>query len=138
MKKGFTLAELIGVLVVLALISMIAVPSVTKSLKQYKTKICVVQLENIVEAGKSWAADNVEQLPETESSTPRDVSLDTLIKYGYIDEDVKNPKTKEKFESGLVVRIEKYKNKYTYKLYNIGDENNTNDDRVIVPEDYCE
>ena len=33
MKKGFTLIELLGVLVVLALILVVAVPSVTSSLK---------------------------------------------------------------------------------------------------------
>lgn len=138
-NKGFTLAELLGVLVVLALIAMIAVPSVSSSLKTYKKKVCVVQLDNIIEAGRTWAADNITKLPETEESDDYlDVSLDTLMKYGYLDEDTKNPKTKEKFEDDLVVRIQKYKNKYTYKLYLVGDESTTEDDRIVVGTDYCE
>ena len=60
------------------------------------------------------------------------------MKYGYLDEDTKNPKTKEKFEDDLVVRIQKYKNKYTYKLYLVGDESTTEDDRIVVGTDYCE
>lgn len=139
MKKGFTLAELLGVLIVLALIAMIAFPAVSGSLKTYKKKVCIVQLDNIIEAGKEWAADNITQLPETEESDDyRDVSLNSLIKYGYLDDDIKNPKTKKAFEDDLVVRIQKYKNKYTYKLYLVGDESTVDDDRIIVGDDYCD
>ncbi|MDD3453431.1 MAG: type II secretion system protein [Bacilli bacterium] len=137
-NKGFTLAELIGVLVILALISMIAVPAISSSIKQYKSKVCEVQLENITEAGKSWAANNLEQLPETNEDDPRDVYLSTLIQYGFIDEDVKNPKTKEPFEAGLVVRIQKYNGNFTYKLYDVGDVNNESDDTLITISDYCD
>ena len=62
MKKGFTLAELIAVLVVLALVSMIAVPAVTDSLKKYKGEVCEVQMNNITEAARSWGAKNLANL----------------------------------------------------------------------------
>ena len=39
-KNGFTLAELLGVMVLLSLISIITVPAVTQSLNSYKTKLC--------------------------------------------------------------------------------------------------
>ena len=39
-KNGFTLAELLGVIVVLALISMITVPAVTDSLQNYRNSLC--------------------------------------------------------------------------------------------------
>ena len=38
MKKGFTLIELLAVIVVLGLIAVIAIPTVTSSLKNYQKK----------------------------------------------------------------------------------------------------
>lgn len=137
-NKGFTLAELLGVLVVLSLLSIIVVPSVTDMLNDYKTKICVIQFDNIIEASKSWAADNFEKLPETEESDDyKDVSLNTLIKYGYLDDDIDSPKIDEELKNSLVVRIQKYKKKYLYKVYDIGDETDTEDDKIIISEEFC-
>ena len=40
MKKGFTLAELLGVIVILSLIALITVPAITATLQNYKIKLC--------------------------------------------------------------------------------------------------
>lgn len=117
MKKGFTLAELIAVLVVLALVSMIAVPAVTESLKTYKGKICEVQMNNIIESARSWGAKNLTNLPNTNGDYIT-VPVSDLIKYGFIDEDLVDPKTKEAFSDKWKVRITKQNKKYIYDVYN--------------------
>ena len=117
MKKGFTLAELIAVLVVLALVSMIAIPAVTESLKKYKGNICEVQMNNIVEAARSWGAKNISNLPSVDSDYIT-VPISDLIKYGFIDEDLVDPKTKESFNDKWVIRITKQSKKYIYDIYN--------------------
>ena len=43
-EKGFTLVELIGVVVILGLISLIAIPTVTSSLKNIKHHYMMMQL----------------------------------------------------------------------------------------------
>lgn len=128
MKKGFTLAELIAVLVVLALVSMIAVPAVTDSLKKYKGEVCEVQMTNIVEAARSWGAKNLTNLPNIDGDYIT-VPFSDLIKYGFIDESLVDPKTKEAFSDEWEVRITKQSKKYIYDIYN--------DSNLVDISSYC-
>ena len=122
MKKGFTLAELIGVLVVLALIGMIAIPTVTKVIKSNKSNICVIQFNNILEEAKNWASDNIEKLPTTVDDDPVTISFSDLVKYGYSEDKLIDPITKEEFSSDWAVVISKNINKLEYKITKSGKE----------------
>lgn len=116
MKKGFTLAELIGVIVVLALISLVAIPAVSSILNDNKKKLCETQLENILTAAKSYGADNIFTLPENNGDT-LEVTLQQLVDAGYIKGDIDNPMTKEKFDlDDTIVVITKNNKKYDYAL----------------------
>ena len=63
MKKGFTLVEILGVIVVLGIIGLIAFPIVNSTIKETKQKSYDAQIKMIVEAGQKWGVKNVEQLP---------------------------------------------------------------------------
>ena len=116
MKKGFTLAELLGVIVILSLIALITVPAITDTLQNYKIKLCNTQLEEIISAAKTWGADNLVKLPSSEGQT-KTVSLKTLSDYGYIDAVIQNPVTKENFElETTTVTITKQGKKFVYTL----------------------
>ena len=115
-NKGFTLAELLGVIVILALISLITIPAITNSLQNYKGRLCNTQLEEIVAAARTWGADNLLKLP-TEDGATYTLSLGTLSESGYIDSDIENPITKEKFDlENTVVTITRVGKKYTYEI----------------------
>lgn len=129
MKKGFTLAELIGVLVVLALIGMIAIPTVTKVIKSNKSNICIIQFNNILEEGKSWASDNIEKLPANADDNPIIVTFNDLVNYGYAEDKLIDPITKEKFSANWGIKISYVLHKLEYQIVN----NNT----VVDPEEYC-
>ena len=126
MKKGFTLAELIGVIVILALISLVTIPAVSNTLKKNRKKLCETQKNNIIAAAKSYGADNLFSLDSIS-----EIKLSTLIRYGYIDDKIENPVTKEKFryvskdselEDGeinadnVVVNVTKNNKKYEYSM----------------------
>lgn len=116
MKKGFTLAELLGVIVILSLIALITVPAITDTLQNYKIKLCNTQLEEIISAAKTWGADNLVKLPSGEGQT-KTVSLKTLSDYGYIDAVIQNPVTKENFDlETTTVTITKQGKKFVYTL----------------------
>lgn len=116
MKKGFTLAELLGVIVILSLIALITVPAITDALQNYKIKLCNTQLEEIISAAKTWGADNLVKLPSSEGQT-KTVSLKTLSDYGYIDAVIQNPVTKENFDlETTTVTITKQGKKFVYTL----------------------
>ena len=127
MKKGFTLAELIGVLVVLALIAMIVIPTVAKTIKQNKIQLCNIGFTNILEEAKSWASNNIEKLPAVNEST--EILFTDLVKYGYSEDKLVDPKTKEEFGDKWKVVITKTNNRFEYKIYN--------DSEYIDPEQYC-
>lgn len=125
MKKGFTLVELLGVIIILALIAMIATPAVTSLLNNSKKNLCETQVSYIITAAKNWGADHLLQLPdEGETLT---ISLSELIKQGYIQGDkdaateedklkIINPNTKEYFNPDPTVIIQKSGKSYTYTM----------------------
>lgn len=130
MKKGFTLVELLGVIVVLAIISMIAVPLIDRSINKSDEDLYNTQINQIVKAAKNYYAENLEklnQVGEKCDTSPCDagdskpvnpccVTLDTLQKGGYLPTKVDNPKTGEPFNPTLsYVTVTKKGNHFEYK-----------------------
>ncbi len=115
MKKGFTLAELIGVIVVLALISLITIPAISKILRQNKGSLCQTQMNNILEAARSYGADNVFSLP-SEDGGRLTITLGDLITGGYIEDEIENPATKEIIDIDSEIYITKTGKKWKYEL----------------------
>lgn len=130
MKKGFTLAELLGVIIILALVSLIAIPAITTSLEKQQKNLCDTQVSYIITAARNWGADHLLQLPEEGESTT--ISLTELIQQGYMQGDknatdenkykIVNPNTKEYFDPDPIITITKSGKKYVYTM----DENTTN------------
>ena len=115
-KNGFTLIEVLAVIIILGVIGLIVMPVVTNSLKESKDELLEVQLTNIKEAAKTWSADNVDKLPIVENDS-KNITLEKLQTEGYIDEDIKNPKTDELFNGKAVcVNIKFNGKKYIYNV----------------------
>lgn len=108
-KKGFTLAELIGVIVVLSLICLITVPAIASVLKTNKKSLCETQLNNILAAAKSYASENLLSMPisDEEGKNTRTITLQDLIDNGYIEGNIQNPVTKEEFDPEIEITIKK-------------------------------
>ncbi|MDD2434984.1 MAG: prepilin-type N-terminal cleavage/methylation domain-containing protein [Bacilli bacterium] len=73
-EKGFTLIELLGV------IGLIVIPSVTNLIKDSKQKIYDSQVIMIEKTAKSWAAANLDKLPEKNGTC---LALEQLIQGDY-------------------------------------------------------
>lgn len=111
-RKGFTLAELLAVIVILGIITSITVPIVTDQIDKYKTKVCVTQYDNILNAARSYGADHLTELGKSKT-----ITLKTLNDGGYIDaSNLKDPVTKEKISLELQIHIVKIGKKYKYYL----------------------
>ena len=147
-KSGFTLVELIAVLVILGLISLIAIPTVNESLKKYRDSLYNDVIKNIEQSAKNWGADNIGRLPNsTFDSTPMiypnidteqefstlQIRVRDLQEAGYIGEELKNPKANENFCNCAVVTIKKTTTGYTYEIQD--DENGL--DLLTAPKEAC-
>lgn len=82
-KNGFTLIEILGVITLLALLSIIVIISVSKSLKDSIKTLSSVQIESIKSAAGLWRTDNIELVPDTGYYV---LSIGDLIDQGYISE----------------------------------------------------
>lgn len=116
-RKGFTLAELLGVIVLLSIISMIAIGTVDKNIKEGRQKTCETQEANIKEAAKTWLIDNPYR-----DEYPFSITIKDLQNAGYLDDDFKNPMTEENYKEGTEVKISKDGNNYTYDIIYANDD----------------
>lgn len=103
MNKGFTLAELLGVIVVIGIIAVIATVTVDRSIKDSRYEACMAQEKNIVEGAKAWSIDNAALLPVSGNTV--NVSFDDLMDGNYIEDDLVSPMTDEVFSNSTVVTI---------------------------------
>ena len=111
-NKGFTLAELLAVIIILGIITTITVPIVTNQIDKNKTKLCVTQYNNILNAARSYGADHLLELDNGKT-----ITLKTLDDNGYIDiSNLKDPVTGEKISGDLKIVIVKENKKYKYYL----------------------
>jgi prepilin-type N-terminal cleavage/methylation domain-containing protein len=114
MKKGFTLVELLAVIIILGLIGLIIVPSITKLLVDSRQNLYNKQVEAIVEYTRKWGVDNVDKISPTKRTY---ISVEDLMKDGYIEQnELKDPRnTKNNMNGCIVVDYNKLQDKYEYE-----------------------
>lgn len=121
MKKGFTLAELLGVISILGILALIITPVVTSSINSSKEKAYVKQVGIIENVAKEWGVENNDQLPEIGSTKKIAVMLSDLISSGKVqDSSFRNPKTNSDMTGCVVVSYNSQYNQYEY-IYNDND-----------------
>lgn len=85
-KNGFTLVELLAVIIILGILAVIAIPKIQESLYESKDAAYEMLVLRISEKASIYVDEhNLET--EITSTNPVKVYLSTLIDYGYIDED---------------------------------------------------
>ena len=115
-RKGFTLIELMGVLIILGILAAIAVPTIAKTIKNSREKAYEDQVGIIVAAAKNWSADHISVLPE-EDGVFIPVKISELQEGGYLESSVENPKTQEPFNGNSYVLISRYGDRYNYEFH---------------------
>ena len=108
MKKGFTLVELLAVIVILAVLALITTVAVNDILSDSKDTLSDTQKHNIEESAETY------YIKEGMNADATCISISDLISKGYIDaKEVKDPKTKETLTGS--VKITYASNQYTYE-----------------------
>lgn len=104
MKRGFTLIELMAVIVILGIISVIVVPAVDRFIRSSQYAAYDVQIDYIEDAAKNWAADNYNRIPDNNNESIT-IYLSQLKSEGYILENITNPLTKVAFSNDSTIVI---------------------------------
>ena len=91
-NKGFTLVELLAVIIILALLALITGTAVTKMVKDSKQDLHDIQDELIISAAKTWTSEDMRMLPS--EGECYFITLKALKQAGYIDSNIIDPKTK--------------------------------------------
>ena len=121
MKKGFTLIEIISVIVILGIIGLIAIPVSNKIINNSKEKILTEQISRIVSACKSYVADSDEDLlPDEVEGSTKTVSIDVLRNNGYLNsKDLINPKTGNILTGSITITYTDNEYVYDYQVEEI-------------------
>lgn len=113
-KNGFTLIEVLGVMIVLTLLALLITPVISKTIKDNKQKLYNIQIKKIETAAKDYSLKNKEVLPEEGRTTK--ITLGEIKRSGLLTDEVRNPITKELFSDDLLIEISYSNNQYVYNV----------------------
>lgn len=111
-KKGFTLMELLAVIVIISIVSLVVFPAIGTSLTRSKRNTYNKQVNNIENAAKEFLTEHNELADNTHTNDIY-ISLQSLIDSKYVTyKKLTNPLDKTKMDG--CVRISYESNKYNY------------------------
>lgn len=113
--SGFTLVELLAVISILALLGLIIVPVTNNILNNNKNKLYNLQISNIEDGAKNYVSSHVFDI-DIPIGSSKGITLGTLQDLGFIETDIVNPLTREKFSSDLIIVISNTTNGFIYKV----------------------
>lgn len=114
-KNGFTLAELLGVVVILSLLLLIVFPSVVKELKEGETTIDNA-VEQIIKNGASNYVENNKSTYPTSKNATYCITLNTLVNAGEISKSLLIDKKGNALDLGKKVEVQIQSGQKTYKM----------------------
>ena len=117
MKKGFTLVELIGVIIVLGLIALIALPPILNAIREKESEISEASEEIIYNATSLYVSDNSNSFPKTNGNTFC-VTLDTLTQGDYLPDVVYDAVSGDEVLLTNMVEVKYEQDRFSYNLNN--------------------
>ena len=105
-RKGFTLVELLAVLVIMIAISSIAISSISAALERSKGNQNKQKIKLLESAAEVYVSEHKNSISDSDYC----ISVDTLLNGGYIDEDNIKDANGDLFSGGIEINA----NDFTY------------------------
>lgn len=119
MKKGFTLVELLAVVVILSVISMLVFPNVIKIINQSKKNLYQTQIRDLENVAKNFSMEHSDLLDVNRINATY-VTLDALKQSGYLEVDkINNPKTSQEMNGCVKIEYNESTQQYNYNYEEI-------------------
>lgn len=127
-KNGFTLIELIAIMIILSLIILITYPIIQDAFNESKNSLSEEQINSIENIARIWAAKNSNELNEDE---PRYLTIEELKRSGLVEnKDILKVNSDEELTGCVKIYYENNKYNYEYE-----DSQNCNyDEKIESPE----
>ena len=109
-KKGFTLAELLGVIVIISLLVILVMPSIINKLSNNKSEVNTSLNELIYKASDTYISENKDLFTPVNGGKKYCISLRTLIDDGKLSEPVKDITSDEDISDTKSVLVTVYSN----------------------------
>ncbi|MBR3199130.1 MAG: type II secretion system protein [Bacilli bacterium] len=107
-NKGFTLVEVVAVVLILGLLATITSPIIIKFINTAKNSACDKQKEMILNAAERYVNDNASTFSlNDEMCGGTGITIQLLQSEGYLNsENLKNPKTKKLLDPQICITIQ--------------------------------
>ena len=115
-KKGFTLVELLGVIILISAILGVIYPAVNSVINKGKDTVSNIQIKKILNGAYDYSLEKLSLLPSGSDVTY--ITLNELKKYGYVDTNIINTDTNELFPNDMVISIKNVGIGYNNKTEN--------------------
>ena len=96
MKRGFTLVELLAVIIIIGIIFAITFPLITNNIKISEERAYNLQIEQIIKATKDMIVKDLIEIPNNGESIT--IYISELKRNGLLPIEMTNPKTKKIME----------------------------------------
>lgn len=113
--KGFTLIELMGVIIILALIAIIATPNIIDQIRKLNTEVSKTQLAVLEAAADNYLTANPDQF-KMNNGRVYCITLQEIIDAGMLTDPVVDASTGEVISNSTVMQAEVRNNSFTYTL----------------------
>lgn len=111
-KKGFTLIEIVAIIILLSVIALITYPIVNNLINDSREDLYDEQIHELLRLSNAWVAGNASKL-KNENGYSYALSFEELASQGYIvEENVRNPKTGERFPGCIMVTYNSISSSY--------------------------
>ena len=118
-RNGFTLVELLAVIIILSLTISIGFNAIVKSINSSKEKAYQEQVNRIVNLSKTWAVTNTNEMPNKKEIVY--ITIDNLREENLLDGEVINPNDNSELDGCIKITYEEVNNKYTHDYLASGD-----------------